>query len=255
MQLDLNEIRAVIMENIMKGRMAKAGKALGKGLAALEPPQYQEFYALFKDVLTAGGELFMDKGYFSMWRETRKWDPHFMLQFEQPFIEKYCLFPNEKILAPFCGSLVDNFVIISGRIYVTNYRIIATGLRIMQNKGAGFGGLVGAIAQVAMMSAFTKITKAIQRTLSMENVETLNYGFVYPYQNNYKLDLKKNGLSYRVNIEYEKNGKLKTEKMNVRLGTFRMKKQDKHEFQVYQEQLHNALYNIFSQVSDKTAEN
>lgn len=253
MLTDIDGLRAIVMNNIAKGKMAKAGKALGKGFAALEPAQYQEFYPVFKDVLLAGGETFMNRGYFMMWRQTRKRDPRLLLAFEQPFIEKYCLLPNEKILTSFCGGLVDNFVFIIGRIYLTNYRIIATGLRIMQNKGAGLGGLVGAIAQAAMMSAFTKITKAIQRTLSAENVEILNFGYVYPYANNYKLDLKKTVVSYRVNIEYEKNGKLKTEKMNVRLGPHKMKKQDKHEFKAYQEQLLNSLYNTFVAVSDKSA--
>jgi hypothetical protein len=50
-----------------------------------------------------------------------------LLELEGYLIEKYCIFKNEEILRSFHGNVKHHKVVFTGRVFLTNYRIIVIG--------------------------------------------------------------------------------------------------------------------------------
>jgi hypothetical protein len=63
-----------------------------------------------------------------------------MIAFETPFIEQYCLVPNEQLLMAFNGEFSDYNYVYVGRVYVTNLRMIVLGHPMRRAPGPVLGG-------------------------------------------------------------------------------------------------------------------
>jgi len=101
-----------------------------------------------------------------------------------------------------------------------------------------------------MQSVFAKDSNSIQRALTDDNAVVVNYGFSYPYKNNYDLVRGRNDVSYKVDIMYDQKGKIKVEKMKVRLAMTRLPNQDRDSFFDEQDQVLDALCNILAGVTE-----
>jgi len=142
-------------------------------------------------------------------------------------LTKYSLLENEKFLEEFPGNIRDSQKILTARIFLTNYRIIASGYYVEKSSGTSINpGLIRTVIQLKKMKRQRAITHAIQKSLNIElaSKNIIPYGYVYPIFNAYNIKRKKKYLSYNVNIEYEDKGKSKSMKLSVIIFPFRAKK-------------------------------
>ncbi len=233
----VEDFRYRVMEAMREGNLSSAGRLFGKMVVPLEPLQWEPYFPIFKEMLLVTGESFMYKGYPAFLREVWKLHPAQVLQFENTFLGRYCLLPEEELIESFCGRLKDTGVDINGNVFLTNYRLITTGFRKTPWQGQGL--LVGWL--------FDHVEKTIQQTLSRDFSQFVRFGFIVPYLNNYKLDLLKDRVTYKVNVSYERRAKVKVRKRKVVIRVQKLRSQKASEFKVYQKEILEQLYSRLGQ--------
>ncbi|MHA1726617.1 MAG: hypothetical protein ACTSXH_17570, partial [Promethearchaeota archaeon] len=81
-------------------------------------------------------------------------------------LTKYSLLENEKFLEEFPGNIRDSQKILTARIFLTNYRIIASGYYVEKSSGTSINpGLIRTVIQLKKMKRQRAITHAIQKSL------------------------------------------------------------------------------------------
>jgi hypothetical protein len=124
----------------------------------------------------------------------------------------------------------DKWAIYGGRIYMTNYRLICCGMKVVRSGYAN--SLIGFIIVAVMQSIRKAVTKAIQKTLASQggaNVVTL--GYMFPTYGCYDIKRGKKDVSYKIDITYEKSGNVKTETVGVDIAPGKLKHEDKKQFE------------------------
>ena len=187
----------------------------------------------FEELLDFIGELMrMDNIYFM-----EKIYP--ILHLDQPgfdvdkfMLEKFCMIPGEKFLTIGNANINEKKTLTSGRIFVTNYRIIMCGFQVVRSAQATVKTrphLIGSIMRSGLTHKRKALRKAITKALSSEisNFDIVEWGYYFPisYAQNIKRTDKM--ISYLVKIETEK----KNIKMKLKITPKKLKKQPKLEFQ------------------------
>ncbi|MBN2150065.1 MAG: hypothetical protein JW839_01340 [Candidatus Lokiarchaeota archaeon] len=197
----------------------------------------------FAEMLGMDPTFFMEVIYLDVQNQLKKAAPPDLFTMDRTLIERFCLFPGETIVGESYASVEENFGQIKpGRVFVTPYRIIASGYKKIQTKG--LGAAVGAFAAVRIaLDMSRKIKNAVARQFG--NQERIMYGFVYPVKNSIKLKRSGSALSYRNEMEYEDDkGRVKTIKLDFKMKPIAMKGQDKGEFSSNTAQVFDAIAGI-----------
>jgi hypothetical protein len=197
----------------------------------------------FAEMLAMDPTFFMEAIYLDLQAKLKKVAPPDLFTMDRTMIERFCLYPGETIVAESYASVEENFGQIKpGRVFVTPYRIIASGFKKIQTKG--LGAAVGVFAAIHIaMDMSRKIKDAVARQFKSQ--ERILYGFVYPIKNSIKLKRSASALSYRNEMEYETDkGKVKTIKLDFKLKPIAMKGQDKNEFKSNTAQVFDAIAGI-----------
>ena len=156
-----------------------------------------------------------------------------MYEMERYILEKYSFFAGEKIITCFKGKTIQKDTQVAGRVYLTNYRIIAHGkfgptpgssfaaAAIGSGSSTGAGGTQG--ANVAFYMGLNdyiqrKVQKQVQELMDT-NAPQNNpcFGYQYPIMGVYDIYRKKKNINYRVDIDYEKGNKIKTKRLKMRI--------------------------------------
>ena len=104
-------------------------------------------------------------------------------------------------------------------LYVSNYRIIASGKKeIKQARLSGMGLEFIRLGSYAVhKSVSDSIAKSVAADMKASNI--LNYGHIYPIKDNYDVEekkIKKGVVKYKVDVPFtDKKGKPKVSNMNV----------------------------------------
>jgi hypothetical protein len=96
------------------------------------------FYDFLGEVFLKKPHLNEDKifkKYFKLIKK-EKFPPDVQLELEAYLIEKYCIFDNEEILLSFHGEIKHHKVLFTGRVFLTNFRIIVIGWAEESSAGA-----------------------------------------------------------------------------------------------------------------------
>ncbi|MEX2681989.1 MAG: hypothetical protein Q6373_010330 [Candidatus Sigynarchaeota archaeon] len=198
---------------------------------------------LFAEMLAQDPTFYMNSTYLDLQNVLKKQDPRDLFTMDRTLIERFSLFPNEQIIAECYGAVEENFGKIKpARVFITPYRIIASGFKVIQTKGLGYALPIYAAISIAMDMS-RKIRDAIARQFGSQ--ERIMYGFIYPVQNSTKLKRSASVLRYRNVMEYtDDKGRLKTLKLDFKLQPKPMKGQDKNEFKSNTQKVFDVITNI-----------
>lgn len=208
----------------------KTTKRLKRCLVNGELP-LDETLDLIGELMQMDNIYFMEKIYPALRLACKNFTNQQWLDIDKHMLEKYCMIQGEKILNIGYASIVEKKVVTSGRIFVTNYRIIVCGSQVVRSAQATVKTkphLIGSLVRSKITHKRKALRKAITKALSSEisDFDIVEWGYYFPisYAQNIKRTQKM--ISYFVNIETEK----KTQKMTIKITPSRLKKQPKPEF-------------------------
>ncbi|MFX1357134.1 MAG: hypothetical protein ACFFA8_07590 [Promethearchaeota archaeon] len=153
-----------------------------------------EFYDIVGETFKLNPEYFMKRIYGKYFHNR---------EMEKYIIRKFCLYDGEQIIYECDGSIrqrnQDNVkVSVLGRIYITNYRIIAQGtLSVSGGRLSGGGNLLDLV--IPLMTGRRKRTKSKKGLIEGSTYQELPcYGYQFPIRNHVKLKKKGDGIRYIV---------------------------------------------------------
>ncbi len=190
-----------------------------------DPAQEQGIWDQIGEVCLADPEFFTDKVYPAIQVKVRKLPVDRLMAMDKYILEKYCLFQNESIVGAIYSNLKEDFADLRKcRLYLTQYRLIASGWKRINSRG--LGGWVG--LAIAMT-----VTKKIQAALAQQfgsQASKGNYGYGYLLTGVYKAKRSAKDISYSVAMDYEDKGKMKTQKLGMKIKPLPEKGEDKVAF-------------------------
>lgn len=226
----MSDLKADIKFNFDAKKGIKTAKGLKRCFVGGELP-FDETLDLIGELMKMDNIYFMEKIYPSL----RYMGGHFTNQqwvdIDKHMLEKYCLIQGEKILTIDYANVAEKKVNTSGRIFVTNYRIIVCGQQVVRSAQKTVQvkpRLMGSLVRSGITHKRKALRKAITKALSGEisNFDIVEWGYFFPISNAQKINRTPKMISYIVNIETEK----KTQKMSLKITPTRLKKQPKPEF-------------------------
>lgn len=175
-------------------------------------------------------EFFMDKVYAGIQFQFRKEPLEEILKLDNYMLKKHCLLDGEEIKSVFYGSIQDKKTVTTGRIHLTNFRIMACGTQVVQSaqKSYGHSSLIGAAIRGGITHHRKAIRKAITRAFRQDLAEWNlgEWGYYFPIHKAKKIKPGKKSISYYIDIETEK----KAMSLGITIKPLRIKKQPKEEF-------------------------
>ena len=213
---ELQELEQEILKNVTKNNTKKTVELL---LVAFEKLDVDTFTGLLANALESEGGKKVSKQFVDMMQNTSELSKLYAM--EKHFIEKYLLVEGEHLVTSFFGTLESNIEYVEGRIYVTNYRIIAAGSRKPLEDGStlnfkpagesmgktiwGKGrGLPGVEDRMIMKRTAHRILKEIRKSLNLGfySLNHMQYGSYYPFGNPSKIQVSLESIEFLLNVLY-----------------------------------------------------
>jgi hypothetical protein len=192
-------------------------------------------------------EFFMDKIYQGIQFQFRKEPLEELLKLDEYMLRKHCLLDGEEIKTVFYGTIKDKKTTTTGRIHMTNFRIMACGTQVVQSaqKSVGRSSLIGAAIRSGVTHHRKAIRKAITRAFRQDLAEwnLAEWGYYFPVHKAKKIKPGKKSISYYLDIETEK----KAISLGITIKPLRVKKQPKEEFIPQSEYVLKQIYEMLQQ--------
>ena len=172
-----------------------------------------------------------------------------LIEMDEHMLKKYCFMEGEDIKTVFIGSILDKKTTTSGRIFLTNYRIIVCGTQMTRSaqKKVQVGGpsLTGMLVRSGITRHRKAIRKAITKAFHKELAERNlgEWGYYFPIYNARDIFREKKLIRYAIGVETEK----KKITLRIRVIPSRVKKQPKEEFQEQKEDALNQVEELLKQ--------
>ncbi|MFX1259718.1 MAG: hypothetical protein ACFFAN_17840 [Promethearchaeota archaeon] len=192
----------------------------------------EQFYDLIGVLLLENHKYFMNKFYKSFQKQFQKdFSPEKLCEIEQYILKKYSFFEGEEFLKSFKGRVIQKDNQVTGRVYLTNYRVIAHGKfgpTALSTMGAiGTGLAVGGPSQGSTFAGgFVAFNIGVQKQVQKKLQEVMGqyfqtekpcFGYQYPIINAFKIIRKNKSVNYRVNLEYQKGNRTKTTNLKIKI--------------------------------------
>ncbi|MFW9988547.1 MAG: hypothetical protein ACFFC3_07815 [Candidatus Odinarchaeota archaeon] len=196
----------------------------------------KEIYDLIGELLLIDALFFMEDIYPKFHKNiSNYYNYNEMFEMERYILENYIFFAGEKIITCFKGKTIQKDTQVVGRVYLTNYRIIAHG-KFGPTPGSSFaataigsGSSTGSGAsstQGANVALYMGLNDYIQKKVQKQVQELMNintphnnpcFGYQYPIMGVYNIIRKKKKINYEVDIEYEKGNRIKIKRLKMRI--------------------------------------
>lgn len=209
---------------------------------------FNETYDIIISLLKRDNEYFIDKVYpflqISLGGRTSQ-----MTEMDEYIFKKFCFLEGEDIVDKFFGSISEKKVNSTGRIYLTNYRIILSGIQVVrsaQHKGYGPGrpGWVGMAFRSGITRRRQAVRRAITKTLRVDinSLDLVEWGYYFPVHEAFKIKLNKKNksISYSITVETEK----KPVVLSLKVTPIRLKPQTKEEFLKQKEHIISRIHEL-----------
>ncbi|MFX0012598.1 MAG: hypothetical protein ACFE9R_19955, partial [Candidatus Hermodarchaeota archaeon] len=153
-----------------------------------------------------------------------------LIKMEEYILKNYCFLGGEEIKTVIHGNLQDKKTITSGRIYLTNYRIIVSG---KQATLSAQSGMRQGIVETLIRSGITRHRKAVHKAISQAIRKDLTewnigeWGYYFPIYKAKKIKRVKKMVSYILDVETDEK------RISIKVAIIPLKKpeQSKQEFQ------------------------
>jgi hypothetical protein len=213
---ELQELEQEILKNVSKNNKNKTVELL---LVAFEKLNVDLFTDLLANALKSEGGKEISKEFLGLIQNTPELSKLYAM--EKHFIEKHLLVEGERLVTSFFGTLESNIEYVDGRIFVTNYRIVAAGSRkplengstlIFKPAGESLGktiwgkgrGLPGLEDRMIMKRTAKRILKEIRKSLNLGfySLNHMQYGSYYPFGRPSKIQVSLQSIEFLLNVLY-----------------------------------------------------
>lgn len=245
---DINGLKNTIMTLFDTHQTKKLRKPLA---SFLRDPlnSYEQKLELLGELTLKDSEYFMEAIYPGTHYQFGSTTTRGAIKRDEHMLKKYCFLEGEEIKTVFIGSIMDKKTATSGRIFLTNFRILVCGnqtTRSAQKKvQVGKPSLTGMLIRSGIThhrKAIRKaITKAFRKDLKEWNLG--EWGYYFPIYNAKNMKRGKNAVSYNIDVETEK----KTITLKIQVTPSRLKRQTKEEFQEHKDTVLNQVEDLLKQ--------
>ena len=170
-----------------------------------------------------------------------------LIKRDEHMLKKYCFLEGEDIKTTFIGTIMDKKTTTSGRIHLTNYRILACGVQITRSaqKQVGRSSIVGALVRSGITHHRKAIRKAINKAFrnDLDEWNLGEWGYYFPIYNARNIKRGNKSVSYAIDVETEK----KPITLKITITPTRVKKQPKDQFQEQKEEVLNQVEDLLKQ--------
>ena len=188
------------MEKMNKGKSGDVGNELRKAFEKIETSEFQTFGEIMKDAILIDPAMFSEKAYilFDKMMRARRADK--LAEFERYFVQNFCKLPGEEFSVVCDGWVETGKSVIKGQVFVSDHRIIATGVQEAKKARVSGGGVFAFLSLIQLGSyAYNKsimeqITKGIAEGFTM-----VNYGVLYPIRSGYNIEQEAKGFRAKQN--------------------------------------------------------
>ncbi len=198
-------------------------------------PNDTSVYDLIGETLIEDPPFFMNKVYASL--GTKKLSPIQNQKMQQYILQKFSFFEKEAFVTASDGNVRQNKILIKGRFYITNYRIIAQGIMVAKTgiMVGLLGGFLGAAIQQHLRVSAYKGQQKILYTASEEKKAC--FGYQFPIFRAYNINRTISAVKYKVDTEFEHKGKVKKKTMAMTVTPKKNKGEKGMDFNVRKEEV------------------
>jgi hypothetical protein len=216
MGADLAKLKIEVVELMKKGKSGDVGKKLMDAFRKIDSSEYHAFGEAMKEAIMVDPQLFSEKAYILFDKMMRAKDPRKLSEYEIFFVQNFCKLPGEEFSVIADGWIETGKSQIKGNIFVSNYRIIATGVQEAKAARVSGGGMFAFLSMIQLGSYVYNKSIMEQISKSIAGGTMVNYGVMYPIRNCYNIEQEAKGfraktndrVNYKVDVPYkDKKGK------------------------------------------------
>jgi hypothetical protein len=226
MGVDFDKLRDKVMEKMNKGKSGDVGNELRKAFEKIDESEFQTFGEIMKDAIMVDPAMFSEKAYilFDKMMRARKADK--LAKYERFFVENFCKLPGEEFKVICDGWVETGKSVIKGQVFVSDHRIIATGVQEAKKARVSGSGAFAFLSLVQLGSyAYNKsIMEQVTKAIADSSFQMVQYGVLYPIKGGYNIEQEAKGfrakqndrVNYQVDIAYtNKKGQPETTDIDV----------------------------------------
>ncbi len=226
MGVDFEKLRKEVLELMNKGKSGNVGKKLMDAFRKIDSSEFQTFGEIMKEAILVDPAAFSEKAYILFDKMMRAKDPSKLSEYEKFFVQNFCRLPGEEFAVIADGWVETGKSSIKGNIFVSNYRIIATGVQEAKKARVSGGGMFAFLSLIQLGSYMynKSIMEQISKSLTEGSAAVVNYGVMYPIRDGYDIEQEAKGfraeikdrVNYKVDVPYKnKKGKEEIADLNV----------------------------------------
>ncbi len=238
--IQITEIEKDIFKYIEQGKYRKPATLLSDLLKRLEFTQIDSFVDLLSLVLKTEKSPKIARAFNYLNQKIK--DTSKLYEIELRFIKKHLLIDGERLIDSFFGTLESGFEIVKGRIFLTNYRIIASGFqkeKVNPQSGAlatpkSVISLAATIAkEYKVGKSYIKLLKGIKKSMNFGfySVNQIQYGSYYPLSYPDEIDVSAQSLKYSTKISYMLDNERVFSSIEIQITRKRLSNETHEEFQ------------------------
>ena len=209
---DFEKLRKTVIEKMNKGKSGDVGNELRKVFEKIDPSEFQIFGEIMKEAILIDPVLFSEKAYILFDKMTRARKADKLAEFERFFVQNFCKLPGEEFQVICDGWVETGKSVIKGQVFVSDQRVIATGVQEAKAARVSGGGVFAFLSLVQLGSyAYNKsIMEQITKGITDSGYQMVNYGVLYPIHGGYEIEQEAKGfrakqadrVNYKVDVPY-----------------------------------------------------
>jgi len=244
---EILEIEKEIFKYLKEGKSQKPAALLSNLLKSLDITQMDSFVDLLSRILKTEQGSKVSRKFIHLNRKIK--DNNKLYDMELLFIKKHLLIDGERLIDSFFGTLESIFESVIGRIFLTNFRIIALGSITPKTlvPSSGTGNTMYShhlVSMVARMAKDIKVAKDRAKSESLirnEILKTMNFGFYsvnqiqfgsyYPVSNPSDIYQDTRSLKFSTTFSFMAEDERQFSKNNFQIYRMRLSNESHEEYQ------------------------
>ena len=201
MGVDFDKLRNKVLELMNKGKSGNVGKELMDAFRKIDSSEFHAFGEVMKDAILVDPAAFSEKAYILFDKMMRAKDPSKLSEYEKYFVQNFCKLPGEEFAIIADGWVETGKSVIKGNVFVSDLRIIATGVQEAKAARVSGGGVFAFLSLIQLGSYMYNKSNMEQITKGITDgsYQMVNYGVLYPIKGGYEIEQEAKGFRAKQN--------------------------------------------------------
>lgn len=201
MGVDFDKLRSKVLELMNKGKSGNVGKELMDAFRKIDSSEFHAFGEVMKDAILVDPAAFSEKAYILFDKMMRAKDPSKLSDYEKYFVQNFCKLPGEEFAVIADGWVETGKSVIKGNVFVSDLRIIATGVQEAKAARVSGGGVFAFLSLIQLGSYMynKSIMEQITKGITDGSYQMVNYGVLYPIKGGYEIEQEAKGFRAKQN--------------------------------------------------------